>query len=83
MYEIRFDSEAAKFLTRLPKNIGQRIFLKIHRAKRDPHRYFERLEGRPEFKLRVGEYRVIADIDDKNELLEIRLIGHRKNVYGR
>ena len=35
------------------------------------------------FKLRVGDFRVIADIDRASKLIEVRLIGHRKNIYNK
>jgi mRNA-degrading endonuclease RelE of RelBE toxin-antitoxin system len=31
--------------------------------------------------MRVGDYRVIADIDVKKRLVEIRHIDHMKNIY--
>ena len=46
-----------------------------------PLRFFERLKGRIDFKLRVGDYRVIADINQDSKRIEITEIGHRKNVY--
>lgn len=42
-----------------------------------------RLQGRPEFRLRVGDYRVIYEFDlTTNELFLITL-GHRREVYRR
>jgi len=34
-----------------------------------------------DYKLRIGDYRAIADINRANNIIEITLIGHRKNVY--
>ena len=79
MQEITFDNEAIEFLEKLPKGIRERIYNKIVSTKENPLRYFERLEGRKDYRLRVGDYRVIADIKDLR--IEITLIGHRKNVY--
>ncbi len=42
---------------------------------------FERLTGRTDYKLRVGDYRAIADISQKNKTIQVTLIGHRKNIY--
>ena len=50
-------------------------------AKENPRHFFERLSSRGDYKLRIGDYRVIADIDDNKKRIEITLIGHRKNVY--
>ncbi len=81
MYEIIFDEEAIEFLEKLNQNISKRIFNKIISTKENPHHYFIRLTERKVYKLRVGEYRVFADIDDAKKKINITLIGHRKNVY--
>jgi mRNA-degrading endonuclease RelE of RelBE toxin-antitoxin system len=41
--------------------------------------YFERLKDRQEYRLRVGQYRLIASIEGKQ--ITILDIGHRKNIY--
>jgi mRNA interferase RelE/StbE len=79
MYAVRFDDEAIEFLRKLPKELGRRIHSKIISAKENPFHFFERLEGRAEYKLRIGDYRVIAEINW--DTIDIVLIGHRKNVY--
>jgi mRNA interferase RelE/StbE len=78
-YEIQFDQNAVDFLQKLPLELRKRIFNKITSTKENPFRYFERLEGRKEHKLRVGNYRIIADIEEN--AIKIRLIGHRRNIY--
>lgn len=77
--EVRIDRKAFDELASFERIIQDRILRKLEIAKTNPLRYFERLEDSSIFKLRVGDYRVIADIS-KN-LIEVRLIGHRKNVY--
>jgi len=81
MYEIIFDKKAIEFLNKHEKKIKERIFNKIISTKDKPFRYFERLTNRKEYKLRVGNYRVIADIDKKFKIIKIRIIMHRKNIY--
>ena len=81
MYELIFDEEAIDLLNTLPKEIKERIFKKIISSKENPFHFFERLTSRSEYKLRVGDYRVIADIDQSNKKVRIVFVGHRKNVY--
>ncbi len=78
-FELEFDEKAIEFLDKLPKELKKRIFDKIIQAKENPFHYFERLAERAEYRLRVGDYRIIADIDSLK--IQIRYIGHRKNVY--
>ena len=81
MYELLFDEEAIEFLNKLPKDLKERIFNKLITAKENPFHFFERLTGREDYKLRVGDYRIIADIDQGNETIKVTIIGHRKNIY--
>ena len=81
MYTLRFDEKVIEYLEKLDKSISKRIFNKIQQTKEDPHRYFVRLTERSEYKLRVGDYRVIADIVDNELLILIVLIEHRSKVY--
>ena len=81
MYEIIFDDEAIDFLNTLPREIKERIFNKIISTKGNPFHFYERLQGRTDHKLRIGDYRAIADIDQKNRKIWITVIGHRKNIY--
>ena len=81
MYDIVFDKKSIEFLNKIEYKIKDRIFKKIISTKEKPFRYFERLTKRNEYKLRVGSYRVIADIDKNSKLIKIRLIMHRKNIY--
>lgn len=76
--KVIFDEKVIEFLAKLPKETRIRIFDKIMSSYNNPLRFFERLEGRTDYKLRVGDYRVIADIKDK---IEITKIGRRKNIY--
>ncbi len=61
--------------------IKERIFNKIISVKENLLHFFERLAGRLEYKLRVGDYRIIAEIDSSANKIEVIMIGHRKNIY--
>jgi mRNA interferase RelE/StbE len=45
-----------------------------------PH---QRLSGRPEFKLRIGEYRVLYEFDLKLGRVHLHYVGHRREIYKR
>lgn len=80
-YEIIFDEEVIKFLENLQPDLKKQIFNKIISTKENPLHFFQKLVGRNDYKLRVGDYRVIVDIDQTNKQIQITLIGHRRNVY--
>ncbi len=78
MYVLSFDIKADKELSKLQENMRDRIFTKILETKKNPFLYFEKLQKHG-WKLRIGDYRVIADITGNTVL--VRRIGHRKNIY--
>lgn len=81
MHELIFDDPAITFLEGLPKELRKRIYQKIISAKENPHHFFKRLADRKDYKLRIGDYRVIADIEENHKRIKVTLIGHRKNIY--
>lgn len=80
-FEVRYSSEAIVQLKKLESTIAKRIIKKIESSRENPHTVFRGLHGRGEYKLRVGDYRIIADIDEINHVILIRSLGHRKNIY--
>ena len=80
-FSIGYSEESLSQLKRLNKNIIRRVIKKIEDTRSDPYRFFKRLTGRPEYKLRIGDYRIIANIEQDKGIVFIRSIGHRKDVY--
>jgi len=81
MFTVIYDEAALQYLGRLETKVKKRVIEKISSTKENPHRYFKRLVGRQEYRLRVGDYRVIADIDDRMQRISILFVGPRENVY--
>ena len=80
-FEVEYSEESLFQLRGLEVPVAKRIIGKIESTRSDPHRFFVRLVGRTEYKLRVGDYRVIADIEENRRVIVVRSLGHRKNVY--
>ncbi|OGD34251.1 cytotoxic translational repressor of toxin-antitoxin stability system [Candidatus Atribacteria bacterium RBG_16_35_8] len=83
MYEIIFSQKAKKQLFKLEKVIQERIISALERIRIRPEAYVTKLVGDPGYKLRVGDYRVIMDIDKDNLLILVIKVGHRRNIYGK
>lgn len=87
VWQIEFDPAAKKELGKLDPQIAKRIlhFLKSRLAKhKDPRKLGEALKGSKigEFwKYRVGDYRIIASIQDKTVCILVLRIGDRKEIY--
>ena len=81
MYAIKFDKQALNFLNKLDFQIKKRIWDKLQECKQEPFRYLKSLTEIKGYKLRVGNYRIIIDVQEKIKVLFIEKIGHRKNIY--
>lgn len=79
-FEIEWKTGSKKQLFKLEPIIAQRIFNKVEELKDNPFsKDVSRLKGRTEFKLRVGDYRVMFFIEGNK--LNVSRVGHRKNIY--
>ena len=83
IFEIRWDERVVEFLRKLDRPISRRIVQKVDGIKSDPKRYLEPLREAKGYKLRVGDYRVIIDVDWDAKIIFVLLVGHRKKIYKR
>ena len=82
-YFIEWDDKPFKFLENLPENISSRILKKIDSIKENPFRYLEHYEGDKLYKLRIGDYRALIDIDFQKKILTIQILDKRGRIYKR
>jgi mRNA interferase RelE/StbE len=83
VYEIVIESRAEKELEQLPKNILRKLDIKFLQLKKNPRDFgSKKLTGRIEgWRIRIQDYRVLYQIDDKQKLVKIFRIKHRRDVY--
>ncbi len=82
-YDIEWKPRPQKFLSNLQKDIALRIWKKIGKLKENPFRYLKHHEGRDVYKLRIGDYRALIDVDAKNRVLIIEVLDKRPRIYKR
>ncbi len=81
-YEIRIKRSAEQEMDCLPSKVFSRISGKILKLESTPRpRGCKKLRGRHEYRLRVGDYRILYVVDDANLVVEIIAVGHRRDVY--
>jgi mRNA interferase RelE/StbE len=72
----------SRALDALPPAIRETVCHKIDeigtRLENFPHK---RLKGRAEFKLRVGDYRVLYEFDVNKGRIYLHHVGHRREIY--
>lgn len=81
-YSIQILRRAQKELSQLPKQKYERIKDAVQSLSDEPRpQGCKKLTGREGWRIRVGDYRVIYEIDDRQQTLTILHIGHRRDVY--
>ena len=80
-YRIIWSIQASKQMERLDRSVAKRIHEKVGQLYQNPERYVEKLVRYPYYRLRVGNYRVILDIQNEMVRILILKVGHRSNVY--
>lgn len=85
-YQVEFSHEAIEEFRHLDKAVAQRILRRLRWLSENfdsviPEAFTAELKGL--FKLRVGSYRVIYEVNRKQRVLTIHLVGHRRDVYRR
>lgn len=83
MHTIRYTAAALKALRRLPRNTADLIRRKVEEVAVDPSnaRNVKALKGRDGYRLRVGDWRVIYEIDAGVIVLIVIDIGPRGGIY--
>lgn len=86
MYKVVLTDKAVKTLKKFDKNVSKMIFAWIRKnldGCDDPRKYGKPLVGNYSgmWRYRVGDYRIMAEIEDETITIYIVNIGHRKNIY--
>jgi mRNA interferase RelE/StbE len=83
-YRIELRPAAVRALGKLDPPVARRLQAAIALLAEDPRPPASRpLRGRPAWRVRVGDYRVIYTIEDDVLLIVVVTLGHRRDVYDR
>ena len=80
-YKVKLHPNVVKFLVKLPEDISERIKNKLKEIKENPFHYLEHYEGEDVYKLRIGNYRALIDVDISRKILFVRVLDKRDRIY--
>ena len=82
-YKVKLHPNVVKFLGKLPRDISERIKNKLKEIRENPFHYLEHYESEDVYKLRIGNYRALIDVDDSRKILFVRVLDKRSKIYKR
>ncbi len=80
-FEIIWSDSAIRQLRKLDRSVARRIFEKVGELAENPHRFVRKLVNSPYYRLRVGDYRVILDIQGDVLRILVLKVGRRESIY--
>lgn len=83
-YKLLVTRSAAKELEAIPSKDRGRIITRIRGLADEPRPAgAEKLSGEDKYRIRQGDYRVLYEIEDRQLIVTVVRIGHRREVYRR
>lgn len=81
-YNLTIKKSAAKELQDIPKKDLLKIIKRIQSLVENPRPAgSQKLSARQQYRIRQGDYRIIYSIDDKDFVVDVVKIGHRREIY--
>ncbi|MDI6766536.1 MAG: type II toxin-antitoxin system RelE/ParE family toxin [Bacteroidota bacterium] len=83
-YQLIIPKPVLKELNHLPSEIHDRIIESLRKLEYNPRPFgCLKLSGRNAWRIKVGDYRIIYEIDDTEQRVVLDTIGHRREIYRR
>jgi mRNA interferase RelE/StbE len=83
MFEILLERSAEKDLRRLPQEVHTRVIKAIQPLSKQPRPVGARklAGGINDWRIRVGDYRILYEIADAIRIVRVYRVRHRRDVY--
>ena len=83
MFRIEYSKQAMKALLKMGRNTAGLIRRKIEQPAAEPHAMpnVVKLAGRPGYRLRVGDWRIIYEVEDDRLIVLVLKIAPRGGAY--
>ena len=82
-YSVFFDRDVEKDLSKIPKHDARLIMQRVMKLAGNPRpsQSLKLQHSDITYRLRIGNYRVIYQIDDRSKTVTVYHVRHRKDVY--
>ncbi len=82
-YELFIEGRAEKDLKKLDTSLFKLIITEIKNLADNPHPHnSKKITGsKNDWRIRIGDYRVLYEIDNKDQIIKIMRVKHRREAY--
>lgn len=82
-YRLIVKPSAEKDLARLPRSVQGRVLDKLAQVQADPRMpgAMKLAGAQATYRVRVGDWRIVYEVDDPGRTVYVTIIGHRREVY--
>jgi mRNA interferase RelE/StbE len=83
VYQVQIERAAERDLRALPEALFQRIISHLRSLADNPrpHGCHKLAGSKSDWRTRIGDYRVLYEIDDRQKVVKVFRIRHRREVY--
>ena len=82
MYKVELRRRVRQSLDKLPEKDRQVVIATLESLEQEPRpRGVEKIRGTEFWRIRKGDYRAIYYINDREQIITVVRIGHRRDVY--
>ena len=82
LYDIEITATAKKQLTKLTLTITDKLIKAIQELAKNPRPTgYKKLKGRPGYRIRKGDYRIIYEVYDAKLIVNVVIVAHRREDY--
>jgi len=81
-YRVLIPKSVHKQINKLPSSVSVSVISKLEALQENPKPAGSlKMHGSEGWRIRLGDYRIIYDIDDRQKLVVVRRVGHRREIY--
>ena len=82
-YSVRLKPSVEKDLRTLPHAIASRVMLRVESLKQNlfPHGSAKLASSEKMYRVRIGDYRLVYEVDSNAGIVTVHYVRHRREVY--